>query len=274
MLGIMVRDSTKWQAVLSTYSNHRTSSAHEITLRFDNVAVPGVAATPQRSGGDGRFCRQNKLFSTGGTEVARGSQVDFALNAGHFLMIEVQTIDDISELASYRLFWTSWLPETPRASFFHTLEWLETYWDHFGDDQKLRALVVRSAGKPIGIVPALHSLAAASIWRGPRARLSARRLGHVVRADRLKSCRHDARGNATPAARGSRLGFAGTALDQPALERRCAGRPLDARGRHVHRTANASNDFARRFRRRLGELSSRQVAKNSARNAARAAADV
>jgi CelD/BcsL family acetyltransferase involved in cellulose biosynthesis len=68
-------------------------------------------------------------------------------------MIEVQAVDDIEELASYRLLWSSWLPEMPRASFFHTLEWLETYWAHFGGDQELRALVVRSAGKPIGIVP-------------------------------------------------------------------------------------------------------------------------
>jgi CelD/BcsL family acetyltransferase involved in cellulose biosynthesis len=68
-------------------------------------------------------------------------------------MIEVQVIDDIEELAAYRLLWRSWLPATPRASFFHTLEWLETYWDHFGSDQELRALVVRSAGKAIGILP-------------------------------------------------------------------------------------------------------------------------
>jgi CelD/BcsL family acetyltransferase involved in cellulose biosynthesis len=68
-------------------------------------------------------------------------------------MIEVQAIDDIEELGGYRLLWSSWLPETPRASFFHTLEWLETYWKHFGHDQKLRALLVRSAGKPVGIVP-------------------------------------------------------------------------------------------------------------------------
>jgi CelD/BcsL family acetyltransferase involved in cellulose biosynthesis len=118
-----------------------TSQCQELRRRLSSEA------------GDGRFSRQIKLFSTGGMEVARGSPVDSALNAGYLLMIEVQAIDDIEELASYRLFWNSWLPDTPRASFFHTLEWLETYWDHFGDDQQLRALVVRSAGKPIGIVP-------------------------------------------------------------------------------------------------------------------------
>jgi CelD/BcsL family acetyltransferase involved in cellulose biosynthesis len=68
-------------------------------------------------------------------------------------MIDVQQIDDIEELGSYRLLWNSWLHETPHASFVHTPEWLETYWRHFGRGQELRALVVRSAGRPIGIVP-------------------------------------------------------------------------------------------------------------------------
>jgi CelD/BcsL family acetyltransferase involved in cellulose biosynthesis len=68
-------------------------------------------------------------------------------------MIDVQQIDNIEELGFYRLLWTSWLPETPHASFVQTLEWLETYWRHFGRDEHLRALVVRSAGRPIGIVP-------------------------------------------------------------------------------------------------------------------------
>jgi CelD/BcsL family acetyltransferase involved in cellulose biosynthesis len=68
-------------------------------------------------------------------------------------MINVQAIDDIQELASLRLLWHSWLSQLPRASFQNTLEWLETYWQHFGRDEQLRALVVRSSGKPIGIVP-------------------------------------------------------------------------------------------------------------------------
>ena len=34
-----------------------------------------------------------------------------------------------------------------------TFDWLEAYWRHFGGEQRLRVLVVRAAGKPIGIVP-------------------------------------------------------------------------------------------------------------------------
>jgi CelD/BcsL family acetyltransferase involved in cellulose biosynthesis len=68
-------------------------------------------------------------------------------------MADVLEINDIEDLAQFRLAWNALLPETPGASFFHTLDWLETYWRHFGQDQKLRVLVVRSGGSPVGIVP-------------------------------------------------------------------------------------------------------------------------
>ncbi|MEX2316941.1 MAG: GNAT family N-acetyltransferase [Pirellulales bacterium] len=68
-------------------------------------------------------------------------------------MADVLEINDIEELTHYRLAWDSLLPETPGASFFHTLDWLATYWRHFGQDQKLRVLVVRSNGAAVGIVP-------------------------------------------------------------------------------------------------------------------------
>lgn len=68
-------------------------------------------------------------------------------------MADVVEINDIDELESYRLAWNALLPQTPRASFFHTLDWLQTYWRSFGHDQQLRVLIVQSEGKPIGIVP-------------------------------------------------------------------------------------------------------------------------
>lgn len=68
-------------------------------------------------------------------------------------MIEVQEIRDIHELAGYRMIWNSWLADTPRATFVNSFDWLENYWHHFGAGQQLRALVVRSAGTPVGIVP-------------------------------------------------------------------------------------------------------------------------
>lgn len=68
-------------------------------------------------------------------------------------MADVVEINDIDSLRSYHLAWNALLADTPRASFFQTLEWLACYWRHNGEGQRLRVLIVRSAGRPIGIVP-------------------------------------------------------------------------------------------------------------------------
>lgn len=68
-------------------------------------------------------------------------------------MIEVVEINEIEKLANYRLVWNSLFPSTPNASYFLTFDWFETYWRHFGHDQKMRVLVVYGDGEPVGIVP-------------------------------------------------------------------------------------------------------------------------
>jgi CelD/BcsL family acetyltransferase involved in cellulose biosynthesis len=68
-------------------------------------------------------------------------------------MIEVVEINDVEELSHYRLAWNSMFLATPNASFFLTFDWFDTYWRHFGHDQKMRVLIVYSAGEPVGIVP-------------------------------------------------------------------------------------------------------------------------
>lgn len=68
-------------------------------------------------------------------------------------MAEVIEINDIAALDAYRTTWHDLLSSTPRASFLHTLEWLEAYWRHLGEDQKLRVLIVSSVGRVVGIVP-------------------------------------------------------------------------------------------------------------------------
>jgi CelD/BcsL family acetyltransferase involved in cellulose biosynthesis len=68
-------------------------------------------------------------------------------------MSQVIEINEIAELQHYRMHWNLLLGQTPDASFFHSLDWLEAYWQHFGDDQKLRVLVVSSGGRPIGFLP-------------------------------------------------------------------------------------------------------------------------
>jgi CelD/BcsL family acetyltransferase involved in cellulose biosynthesis len=68
-------------------------------------------------------------------------------------MAEALEINDMQVLAQHRLAWRALHNETPRASFFQTFEWLDAYWKHFGEGQRLRVFAVRAAGKPLGFVP-------------------------------------------------------------------------------------------------------------------------
>lgn len=68
-------------------------------------------------------------------------------------MTDIIEINDLQKLAEYRQVWCSLLERTAWASFFQSLEWLEAYWRHFGEQQRLRVLVVSSAGTPVGILP-------------------------------------------------------------------------------------------------------------------------
>jgi len=68
-------------------------------------------------------------------------------------MSDVRQIESIEGLADLRSDWFRLWEETPGASFFQTLEWLEVYWRHFAGAQRLRVLVVTEEGRVTGIVP-------------------------------------------------------------------------------------------------------------------------
>ncbi|MFH1919750.1 MAG: GNAT family N-acetyltransferase [Planctomycetota bacterium] len=68
-------------------------------------------------------------------------------------MPSVSEINTIEELEGCRLLWDSLMARTANATFFHSLTWLEVYWRHCGEGQKLRVLVVSAAGRTIGILP-------------------------------------------------------------------------------------------------------------------------
>jgi len=68
-------------------------------------------------------------------------------------MTDVREINGLDELAQLRQPWQALLERTPWASFFLTLDWLEIYWRHFGQGQKLRVLVVSNDNEPTGILP-------------------------------------------------------------------------------------------------------------------------
>jgi len=80
-------------------------------------------------------------------------------------MTYVEEINRIEDLAAYRPLWHRLLAETEGASFFHTLEWLEIYWKHFGADQKLRTLIVHAGQRPIGILPLVVRREATKVGR-------------------------------------------------------------------------------------------------------------
>lgn len=68
-------------------------------------------------------------------------------------MIHIEEVNDIYELSGYRLLWNALLPQTRNATFFQSFDWLKVYWEHFGQGQRLRTLVVSRDGKPLGILP-------------------------------------------------------------------------------------------------------------------------
>jgi CelD/BcsL family acetyltransferase involved in cellulose biosynthesis len=70
-----------------------------------------------------------------------------------FSMDHVLEISEIEPLTAYRTPWRDLLEQTPSASFFQSLEWLEAYWRYFGASQKLRVMVVMDDDMPIGVVP-------------------------------------------------------------------------------------------------------------------------
>ncbi len=78
--------------------------------------------------------------------------LDFNLGVG-LTMPRVSEINRIDQLAQFRPEWQELLRQTAGVSFFQSLEWLEVYWRHFGQRQKLRVLVVFDDDRPVGILP-------------------------------------------------------------------------------------------------------------------------
>lgn len=81
------------------------------------------------------------------------------MNASLQATTHVVELNDIDQLLSYRDDWTRVLAETPDACFYQTLEWLAVYWRHFGQDQRLRTLLVYHADRIVGILPLVVRIA-------------------------------------------------------------------------------------------------------------------
>ncbi len=68
-------------------------------------------------------------------------------------MMHVEQIDQLEDLVPYRAAWRALLEETPGATFFQSLEWLEVYWKYYGENQQLRVQLVLHNDELIGILP-------------------------------------------------------------------------------------------------------------------------
>ena len=68
-------------------------------------------------------------------------------------MTTILEINDIAELKPWRADWRRLLESTPEADFFRTLDWLEVYWRHFGEDQNLRVLLMLEDDELVGVLP-------------------------------------------------------------------------------------------------------------------------
>lgn len=60
-------------------------------------------------------------------------------------------IHDLATLAELQPLWSELLRQTPRPAFCQTFEWLQLYWTHFGERQRLRVFCVERDGDTVGL---------------------------------------------------------------------------------------------------------------------------
>jgi CelD/BcsL family acetyltransferase involved in cellulose biosynthesis len=68
-------------------------------------------------------------------------------------MLNVEEFNDFESLKKIRSEWNVLLSQTYNASFFQSYDWLEVYWKHYSENQKLKVLVISEDDAIIGIVP-------------------------------------------------------------------------------------------------------------------------
>jgi CelD/BcsL family acetyltransferase involved in cellulose biosynthesis len=68
-------------------------------------------------------------------------------------MFRVETVCSPEELRGDAHAWNALLAETPGATFFRTLDWLEAYWRRAGDDERIFVQKIYEGRSPIGFLP-------------------------------------------------------------------------------------------------------------------------
>ena len=68
-------------------------------------------------------------------------------------MYDIEELNDIATLAQRRSEWQALVDQTAEVTFFHTFDWLEVFWKHYGAERKLRTIFVSQGGELVGILP-------------------------------------------------------------------------------------------------------------------------
>ena len=69
-------------------------------------------------------------------------------------LLEVQEVSSEHDFAALRNTWNAVLVESSSNSIFLTWEWLHTWWEHFGHQKTLHAVLFRDAqDRLVGIAP-------------------------------------------------------------------------------------------------------------------------
>ena len=63
----------------------------------------------------------------------------------------VLEINDLATLAELQPLWRELFDKTPQPAFCQTFEWLQLYWQHFGEQQRLRAFCLDEEGDTAGL---------------------------------------------------------------------------------------------------------------------------
>ncbi|MFM9965923.1 MAG: GNAT family N-acetyltransferase [Planctomycetaceae bacterium] len=63
----------------------------------------------------------------------------------------VLEINDLATLSELQTVWGELLGKTPQPAFSQTLEWLTLYWQHFGDQERLRVFCLDEEGETAGL---------------------------------------------------------------------------------------------------------------------------
>ncbi|NIL98351.1 MAG: GNAT family N-acetyltransferase [Planctomycetales bacterium] len=126
-------------------------------LPFRHVTLRGEQAGPAEVPGKPLFLPTLRGRTAGLDACRQAWRADCSVWPQEFsrgqVMPQIVEFNQIQDAWGYAAAWTRLLGQTPGASFFQTLEWLEIYWRHFGHDQKLRLLLVMEGEQVLGIVP-------------------------------------------------------------------------------------------------------------------------